>query len=231
MIWIEAVSIDSWLQPPGHLRIRRNEFASNHASPADGQDNPAPKVLKQMIGPRIKLLLDATNKVEKIEGYNEFTEQAIANVAPWAKWILRQMCGEDFLRQVVDFSNLLPKNVQQGHVIPSETELHFGGDKARFGLNSTFTGWESKDGARCVRLDFSGPVIPRVAPPDSGGDWPMKAARTAGKIWFDPRLGAVVEAQLEQRLYSDPPTSAEQGSNETSLQTTLKLVAVDKARP
>ena len=61
------------------------------------------------------------------------------------------------------------------------------------------------------------------------GYWPIEHGRTAGKIWFDPELGAAVELRMDQVLFQRMSTPSEQGTGEQSRKVTLKLVELGKA--
>ena len=57
-------------------------------------------------------------------------------------------------------------------------------------ITYTFTGWETHDDHKCAVIQYSGDVTPK-----STEAMPMNMSiQVSGTMWFDPELGAAVEA-------------------------------------
>jgi len=60
------------------------------------------------------------------------------------------------------------------------------------------------------------------------GNLTIEDGRAAGKVWFDPQLGAIVESQIDQLLFAKMGMPPQQGSSEISQNIDVKLVDMGK---
>lgn len=166
--------------------------------------NPIASSFRQVIGARIKFLLDASNHVEKVEGYKEFVAKATAGGNPQSRAIMQNMFSEDYFQQMVDFARGLPRQpVNVGESWPLQTDLNVPVlGVMKMDLTYTFKGWEPREKRRCAAIDFTGTMTSKsssnAAP--MGMTSKVESGQISGKTWFDPELGNPVETLINQDL-------------------------------
>jgi len=169
----------------------------------DDSQNPAASMFRGLIGSKLKYLLDASNRVEKIEGGQELIEKLSVKAPPQQRAMMSGLFSDDYLKQMVDHSKYLPsKPVKPGETWPSQIEMSAGplGTLA-MDLTYTFKGWEMHQQRKCAVLDFSGPLKSKDSQaPAMGMRMSIDNGNMSGKSWFDPELGMIVESAINQNM-------------------------------
>ncbi|HKQ38303.1 MAG TPA: DUF6263 family protein, partial [Verrucomicrobiae bacterium] len=211
------------------------------ASPVESS-NPTLASFRQIVGAKIKFLLDASNRVEKVEGVPEFSAKATAGANPQGRAAMQSMFSEDYFKQMVDSQRSLPpKPVKVGDSWPMRTDIAM----AAFGtmhidMDYTFKGWEQHDKRKCAALDFAGTISAtgNTNANQPGMSMQIEAGKMGGRTWFDPDLGAIVESSFDQDLLiyiSVPGRASKEGAamqtitNNTKQKVVIKLVDVVSA--
>jgi hypothetical protein len=167
--------------------------------------NPAIAGFRQIIGAKIKFLLDESNRVQKVEGVKEFAAKAAAGSNPQGRAAMQGMFNEDYFKQMVDFQRgLPPKPVKIGESWPMKTELSIPvmGEMI-IDLTYTFKAWEQREKRKCAAIDFAGTMSSKAAGapgPAPGMNMKLESGKLSGKTWFDPELGHPVETSINQDM-------------------------------
>ena len=212
------------------------------ASPLE-TDNPSLASFRQIIGTKIKFLLDPSNRVEKVEGVPEFSAKAAAGANPQGRAAIQGMFSEDYFKQLVDTQRSLPpKPVKTGDSWPLKEDIAmppFG--KMNIDVNYTFNGWEQRAKRKCAAIDFTGTMVAKGDPSQPGMNMQIESGKIAGRTWFDPDLGAAVESSFNQDLLihinvprgrtpkDGTPPATQTITNNTKQKIVIKLVDVVSA--
>jgi hypothetical protein len=170
----------------------------------DDSKNPVASMFRSLIGTRLKFLLDASNRVEKIEGINEFSNRLSAASSPQTRGMVQGMYNEDYFKQMVDYTKYLPAEpVKPGQTWSAHPEVHTGPfGTLHMDLNYTYKGVETHENRNCAALQFSGPLNGNSD--GSSGFMGMKMSlengQMSGKSWFDPKLGMIVESDIDMNM-------------------------------
>ena len=215
-------------------------FDSKGDASGDKQ-NPLAGPFRRMIGSRLTLILDSDNKVESVQGFDEWTDLVTSNSPPEAKGMISGIYNEDYVKQIADYTKWLPtKPIAIGDKWPSKVEVPAGPmGKLLLEANSTFKGWEEHDKRRCAMIESSGSL--KSLPGQQAGPMGKMAidkGKTKGKNWFDPELGAVVETASEQTMSMkiDLPgqpggkQAAQPFSSDITQKVTVKLVELSSVK-
>jgi len=187
------------------MDLKMGDMVMNFDSKSDSLNdaqNPFAGPMRKLIGSKLKYLMSADNKVEKIEGIGEFIKKLTAGGSPQAAMVT-QMFNEDYFKQLVDYGRGMPsKPVKIGESWAGVQEVGAGPlGKMILDLTHTFSGWEEREKRKCAVLDFTGTVKSRPGnEPGPMGTMTIENGKISGKNWFDPELGAVVESAIEQKM-------------------------------
>ena len=170
----------------------------------DEESNPLAGALRKMIGSRLKLLTDASNQVEEIEGFNEFFAKVSVGLPPQVQGMMSGMLSEDQLKQMAGqgLSHMLPdKPVKPGDSWPVNFDLSGGPiGTINLDLNYSFKRWEDHEKRNCALLDFGGTMTSKDG--QTAGPMGVKVViengSMSGKTWFDPDLGMAVGSDIDQ---------------------------------
>ncbi len=177
-------------------------FDSKGEAGADEAQNPIASTFRKMIGSKLKYLFNASNRVEKIEGIQEFTDQMTRTAPPQARAIFQSMFNEDYLKQLVDLGQGLPAQpVKPGDKWPVNSEVSMGPMGTLLtAMDYTFKGWEQHEKHNCAVLDFTGTVKSKDGAGSSlmGMTMVLDNGTVSGKGWFDPELGMIVDAAINE---------------------------------
>ena len=194
----------------------------------DETRNPLAAMFRKMAGARIMYLMDVSNQVERVEGFEEFREKVTKDSPPQARDMLTGIYSEDYLKQMVGYSRNLPANaVKPGETWPVQTEIAMGPMGSVVSeATYTFKGWELHGKQRCALLEFTGTLKSKegLAPGKPGMNMTIENGVSSGKTWFDPELGMFRESAIDQDLNMritfqaspDPANPALQGQTMTS---------------
>ncbi len=178
-------------------------FDSKGETGAEAQ-NPVAAMFRKMIGMKIKFLMDASHKVEKVEGFQEFRDKMTGGGSPQAQAMINSVFGEDYFKQMVRYGDgLPPKAVSPGESWPVQTEVVMGPlGTMVMDLTYTYTGMEEREKRQCAALVFGGTMKtkPGQTAGTLGSAMNVTDGKTTGTTWFDPALGMAVETALKQNM-------------------------------
>ena len=211
--------------------------------------NPVASGFRQVVGAKIKYLLDASNNVEKVEGFKDFISKASAGSNPQGRAVMQSMFNEEYFKQMVDFGRGLPrKPVKVGESWPLQMDLTVPVLGAmKLDLNYTLKGWAQREKRRCAAIDFAGSMIAKggTNPSAMGMTMSIESGKLSGTTWFDPELGHPVETMINQDmvLHMSVPNprgartnvsaqmpASQNITNNTKQKVVIKLVDVVSAR-
>jgi hypothetical protein len=167
-------------------------------------ENPVASAFRQMVGAKIKYLTDASNRVEKIEGWQELVDALSSKLQGPSRSMVASMFKEEYFKQMAEFGQNLPgRSVRPGESWPVKTDVVMGPmGTATLDLIYTFKGWEQRQNKRLALLVFSGTISSK--PAQGGGAMGMTMSiengTISGKSWFDPAEGLQVESVMDQNI-------------------------------
>jgi len=224
------------------VRMGGNEvFVFDTRGEATGdEENPSVRPFRQMIGQKVKLLLDASNNVERVEGMKEFTEKVFGK-SEGSPNPMASMFNEDYFKQLVSQARNFPTQpVKPGATWPSKFDVVMGPlGKVPLDLTYTFKGWEQHEKHRCAALDFAGSIGASTGDPSSpmGAMLAASGGQCSGKAWFDPARGMIIDSLFEQTIQLRMKLPAPPGPGnrttppiETSLKQTVSVKLVEESR-
>ena len=154
-----------------------------------------------MIGAHVTYDIDASGKVEKIMGMDEFLAQ-LSGGNPQSQAMIKSMMSEDMIKQLAMRGQGLPeKPVKIGDQWPVHLEVNAGQvGTLVMDMKYTFKGWQQHGGIKCALLESTGAISTK--PGTSAG--PVKVSVESGKIagstWYDPAQGMVVDSLSNQNM-------------------------------
>ncbi|HEU0010969.1 MAG TPA: DUF6263 family protein, partial [Verrucomicrobiae bacterium] len=204
------------------------------------ESNPAVKPFRQMVGQKLKLLFDASNTVERVEGMKEFQQKVFGN-PDGSSNPMASMFNEDSIKQLVSQGRDLPAQpVKPGATWPSKFEVTMGPlGKVMLDLTYTFKGWEQREQRRCAALTYTGSIGPNTGDPNSpfGAMMSVSGGQCSGKAWFDPARGMIIDnlfdqtIQMRMKLPGQPGVGAGAAPPvETSLKQNVSIKLVEESR-
>ncbi|MBN2505056.1 MAG: hypothetical protein JXQ71_00020 [Verrucomicrobia bacterium] len=171
---------------------------------AAGTNNPLAEVLRSMVGTRMKFSLDASNRVVRLVGLQDFRHRVLTNSPALARASLAQMLSEDYFKLMIHGSQGLPPHpVRPGDSWPVTTEIAMGPlGVMEVKLQYMLKGFESRDERRCALLEFSGIVKGRPGREAAMPNFRMSVQEgtTAGQSWFDPEAGMILASEISQDM-------------------------------
>lgn len=214
-------------------------FDSREDRAADG-DNPLAGSLRQVIGSKVRLTLDAKNEVAATEGTQGLLQRLMRGAAAQVRSLLQSSISEDDFRRVFEFYKVLP----EGAVEPeAEWTSRIAMSVLPVGtLHSTavtrFSALETRENRECAKLEFSG-SLESDGRSTSGlfGAMKIGAGAIAGATWFDPKDGLLVVStnRCEVNASMELPRALGGGGGGLSLtlrqDTRLRLIEVSAANP
>ena len=194
------------------------------------ETDPTLAGFRQVVGAKIKFLLNESNLVEKVEGVKEFLAKATSASNPQGRATMQGMFNEDYFKQMVDFQRgMPPKPVKAGDSWPVKMDLTapiLG--KMNLDMNYTFTGWQQREKRQCAAIDFAGTISSDANASPGAGPMGMNMKVTSGKLsgktWFDPELGHPVETAIDQDMIihmTMPAGRGAKGPNATGMTQTI----------
>jgi RNA polymerase sigma factor (sigma-70 family) len=162
------------------------------------------KALADAMGAKIQFVLNASNRVEKMDGAEALRSRLAANGANGPAAGIKSMFNDGYLRQMIGDSHGLPANpVQSGDTWPAHDDVSLNDlGSIATDYEYTFNNWENHGKRPCARLEFQGTLKGKSDPkPGSGGmNMSLQNGSVSGVAWFDPGLGLVTDANLNQDI-------------------------------
>lgn len=166
--------------------------------------NPVAVMFQKIIGAKIQYFMDASNRVERIEGVDALVSRLTTGGPADMTTGLKGMFNEGYFKQIMDSSRYLPsKPVQPGDTWPVQMEIAMGPlGTMEMNYTITFQSWEQHGKRICARLEFQGTLKSKPNPnakPD-GMTMSISDGNTSGVSWFDPELGMVIDTTANQDM-------------------------------
>ena len=200
---MEYLGIQMKMEQGGKSMI---DYDSRKKSSSDGkvpQLAAVEKMFQNVIGTKIQFFLDASNHVERVEGFDALMSKLAVGGQADAASSLKSMFNEETLKQMIGAQHLPPKPVQPGDSWPAQTDLSMGGlGKVSMDVTTAFERWEMHGKRNCARLEFQG-TMKGNPNPDSGTPGMTMSVQNgdvSGVAWFDPGLGMVIDTMMNQNM-------------------------------
>lgn len=171
-------------------------FDSAHDDGKDKKD-PITPALRKMVGGKLRYILNADNKVERLDGYDDF----MVRIARGSKnsEVLKGMFSQDTLKHLCGWTDVLPDHpVRPGDTWKYAMNMNlYGMANMTIDGKFTFINWEDHGGHKCVKLDFDGTISGK-----GGGAAPftIEKGRMHGSSWFDPEQGVGIASDNDQTM-------------------------------
>jgi len=198
-------------------------------------NNPAvagvEKMLQNVIGAKIQYFLDASNQVERIEGYDTLMNALTVGGRADAANSMKSMFNEGSLKQMIGGQHLPSKPVQPGDSWPVQTDITMG-DLGTMTMNYTFNfeRWETRGKRTCARLEFQGTMKSKANPGAAATGMPVSVQNgdSSGVAWFDPELGMVIQTIMNQNMTMNMTVPVPgRGKNATQTMTMVMKQAIN----
>jgi hypothetical protein len=174
-------------------------FDSAHDDGKQAKD-PITPALRKLIGGKMRYTLGPDNKIERVDGYDDFMVRIARGSDSRNTEMLKGMFSEDMLKRLCSSADLLPDHpVRPGDSWKNSMDMTIYGT-AKMTINGTFTfaNWEDHNGHKCVKLDYEGKIVGK----GSGAGAPMSIDKGTihGSSWFDPEQGVAVATDNDQTM-------------------------------
>lgn len=185
---------------------------------------------RKMIGTKLRYLMDAAGKVQKVLNLEEWRTQMEQGIPEQSRSMFEQIYHDGCVRQVADLGFGLPgKATAVGANWPVKVEIPAGAiGKIKLDLQSFLRGYDQHDGAKCAVMDSAG-TMTSTGGDASGpmGNMKVEKGKVAGTSWLDVAKGRIVENVSHQSMRIVGPLPGGNGGTFTSdlnQKMTLKLV-------
>ena len=207
------------------------DFDSKMGDAPTREPNPLAVPLRNLTGARMMCLLSADYKLEKIADYTGFVEKLSAGAPDEGRQIFSQVYSEDLFQQIADGGRrFLPEARSIGESWSSRPELTMWlSGIIAVEAGHTFKGWEQRDERKCLAYQFAGPITTTSLRSPILPSMDLDDGKVAAKIWFDPELGAIVESQIDEVLFTRMDSSGQASPGQVQQRITIKLVDLRKA--
>lgn len=202
------------------------------------RNNPIAGPLRQVIGSKERVQLNASNEVASTAGTDSFLQKLTRGAAAQVQKLIQSSLSEDDFHRIFEFYKVLPSNpVASGSSWPVSlnTAVIPVGTLPSNAI-AAFAGLEEKNGRECAKLEFSGPLNPE-AKPGVGllGAMTLEKGTLSGATWFDPRSGTLTESTNRSVLTAkmELPRALGGGGVSMTIQqdVQVRLVEVEPASP
>jgi len=171
---------------------------------ADDSKNPVAVMFQKIIGAKLQYFLDASNRVERIEGMDALVGRLESGGRPDMTTGLKSMFNEGYFKQIMDTARYLPsKPVQPGDTWPIQMDIPMGPmGVIKIDYTVTFQSWEQHGKRTCARLEIQGTLKSNPNPDTAAGAMSMNISEgnVSGVSWFDPELGMIIDASADQDM-------------------------------
>jgi hypothetical protein len=170
----------------------------------EGNTNFVAEMFRTLARTPIKVVLDVSNHVARLEGFEDLRNKALVNSPAASRADMNHMLSEDSLKRNFNFGQGLPDHpVRIGDSWPVQSEINLG-PLGTMELHQQYVmrGFGVRENRPCAILEFNG-VLKRKL----GGDAASPYLKTSiengtanGRNWFDLELGMVVAAEVNQSV-------------------------------
>jgi hypothetical protein len=205
------------------LEIKVGGEVAIHFSTAKNATNntehPVPAPFLKMIGSKALLRVGREGRVEKVLGHQMWLKTVVGDASGPAALMVTQQFSEDFFRQLADFGHgLLDRKVQPGESWPNRNEVP-SPDLGKIVMDATIrlAGFEAHDDQQLAVIAVDGQLR---SEPDRSSSTPPRMTidhgSVAGKTWFDPAAGTLIESLVEELMQIKGSIAAAPGSTATN---------------
>jgi len=169
-------------------------------------NDPDIAAMGKMTGAKIEFILDASNRVESVEGIEDLQSRMEGATKNDQSGMLKSLLSADTLKQMMDHAANLPdKAVQPGDSWPVHHEFAMGPlGTMVMDFTNTLNGWEKRNNRWCARIGVDGTIKSK---PGDAADSPMPGMKiavsdgtTSGETWFDLDMGMFVDSTMNQDM-------------------------------
>ena len=196
-------------------------FDSAHDDGKEAKD-PITPALRKIVGGKIRYTLAADNKIERVDGYDDF----MVRIARGSKntEMLKGMFSEDMLKRLCSSSDMLPDHaVRPGDSWKHSMEMNlYGSAKMSIDGKFTFANWEDHDGHKCVKLAYEGKMTGKGKSDTAA--FSIEKGTIHGSSWFDPEQGLPVSSDSDQTMTINIQQRGNAMSQQMNQNVTIKLL-------
>lgn len=178
------------------------DFDSSKKS--SGATNAVADIFKQLVGTKIRLVLDASNRVESVEGTEELGSRLKSGAGGDPSGVFESMFKKDYFKQLMDFARNLPdKAVEPGDTWPMHYEIAMGSlGTMVMDYTMTFQNWEKRNDRYCARIGMDGTVKSsgEQSPNAQGMKISIEGGKSSGDTLFDLDMGMFIESTMNQDM-------------------------------
>jgi len=186
---------------------RANQTMLDFDSSKRAGSDPLSGVLGKATGLRVELALDASNRVQSVQGVKDFTgelESLAGRDQSGAAQTLSSLFGEQFFKEVFDHTPNMPsKAVAPGDTWPVHREIDMGQlGTVIVDATNTLVDWEVHNHHNCAHITFEG----TMARAGGGGPMPggvsvdLKDGTDSGDTWFDLDRGLYIDSAITEKM-------------------------------
>lgn len=161
-------------------------------------------MFRAMVGAKLLFTIDSSNKVDKVEGWNELVTAMTSATQGQARNMLGSMFKEDYFKQMGNFGSGMPgRTVKPGESWPWKTEIAMGPmGTVTVDLTYTFAGWDERNNRKLALIESVGTVGSKGEPGAGamGTSISIENGHWSGKSWFDPKQSLVTETVVDQKM-------------------------------
>jgi hypothetical protein len=168
--------------------------------------DPGIAAMGKMVGAKIQFILDASNRVESVQGIDDLQGRMTSVIKGDQSGMLKTFLSADTLKQMMDHAASLPgKAVKPGDSWPVQREFSMG-PLGTMESDFTFTlnSWEKRNDRWCARIGMDGTMTNK---PSDTADTALPGMKIAvsdgtcsGETWFDIDMGMFVETKLNNDM-------------------------------
>lgn len=186
---------------------RANQTMVDFDSSKKAGSDPLSQVLDKATGVRVELALDASNRVESVQGANDFTgelQSLAGRDQSGAAQTLSSLFSEQFFKEVFDHAPDMPtKAVAPGDTWPVHREIDMGQIGTMIvDATNTLVGWEVHNHHNCAHITFEGTMARQGGggPMAGGVSVSMKDGTDSGDTWFDVDRGLFIDSSITETM-------------------------------
>ena len=193
--------------------------------------NAVAGAMRKLVGVKIHYLTDTNGRIDKVVGAQELQTRLTAAAAPQARMILTGLLNEDNLKRVVTLAIGLPdKPVKVGETWAAQRDVPMGlMGTLLMDSKYTFKGWEEHDKRRCALLESTGTIASKPGGPTGPTSMTVESGKTAGKAWFDPAAGMIIDSSMDQEMTMKVSSGGQNIESKTKTKINVKVVEATDA--